>query len=125
MGNPDIAATMPIPLLLRAFVTRLNPALSEGMHLQVGFRCTDTATDYSLAIRSDVAEILTAAPADSQVAIQTTDPTLRGLLAGQIAWLHAVENGSATLSQGTAEDATHFWSLFDPPARELPALALR
>ncbi len=58
MGNPDVAATMPIPLLLRAFATRLNPQHGEGDRLQAGFYCTDTGTDYGLAIRSEVAEVL-------------------------------------------------------------------
>jgi len=125
MGNPDIAATMPIPLLLRAFATRLNPARSEGTHLQVGLRCTDTNTDYGFAVRSAVAEVLMNTPADTAIAIQTTEPTLRGLLSGRISWPRATEDKAATLTAGTAEETAHFWGLFDPPAGELPALALR
>jgi alkyl sulfatase BDS1-like metallo-beta-lactamase superfamily hydrolase len=125
MGNPDIAATMPIRLLLRAFATRLNPSQSTGAHLQVSLRCTDTDTTYALAIRSEVAEVLTTAPADATIEIQTTEPTLRGLLTGRVGWTDATKAGSATLTTGTAEDAERFWSLFDPPLAEIPTLALR
>ncbi|HET9016371.1 MAG TPA: alkyl sulfatase dimerization domain-containing protein [Thermomicrobiaceae bacterium] len=125
MGNPDVAATMPIPPLLRALAIRLNPARSDGVHLQVGFHCTDTGADHGLAIRSEVAEVLAGAPADATLAIHASEPTLRGLLTGRIAWPRAVEDGAATLVRGTAEDAAGFWGLFDPPLGELPALALR
>ena len=116
---------MPIPLLLRAFATRLNPVQSDGVQLQVGLRCTDTGTNYGLAIRSDVAEVLADAPPDATIAIQTTEPALRGLLTGRTTWPRATEDGAATLTRGTAEGAAQFWSLFDPPVAELPALALR
>ena len=125
MGNPDIAASMPIPLLLRAFATRLNPAQSDGVQLQVGFRCTGTGASCGLAIRSEVAESLASAPPDATLVMQTTEPTLRGLLTGRIPWQRALEEAAATLDRGTAEEAAHFWSLFDPPMGELPALALR
>jgi alkyl sulfatase BDS1-like metallo-beta-lactamase superfamily hydrolase len=125
MGNPDIAATAPIPLLLRAFATRLNPARSEGTHLRVAIHCTDSDRTYGLALRSDVAEVLTGAPPDTTLAIQTTEPALRGLLTGRTAWSDAQANGTTTINRGTTEKAEQFWSLFDPPLTELPAVALR
>ena len=125
MGNPDIAATMPIPLLLRAFATRLNPAHSVGTHVHVAVYCADTGADYGLAIRSEVAEVLEGAHPGATMEIRTTEPTLRGLLMGRTAWPRAVEEESATLTQGTAEQAAQFWSLFDFPGGELPAIALR
>jgi alkyl sulfatase BDS1-like metallo-beta-lactamase superfamily hydrolase len=125
LANPDVAATMPIPLLLRAFATRLNPDRSEGIQLQAAIRCTDSGAAYGLVIRSEVADVRAEPPADASIAIETTEPTLRGLLAGRIAWPAAVKDGAATLSAGTSEDAARFWGLFDPPAGELPALALR
>ncbi|HET7034596.1 MAG TPA: alkyl sulfatase dimerization domain-containing protein [Thermomicrobiaceae bacterium] len=125
MGNPDIAASMPIPLLLRAFATRLNPARSEGTYLQVAVHCTDTGASYGLAIRSEVAEDLAAAPPNPTIDIETTEPALRGLLTGRIGWPRAVEEGAPALKAGTPEEAARFWSLFDPPVGELPALALR
>ena len=93
--------------------------------MQVCFRCTDTGTSYGLAIRSAVAEVLAGAPADATIEMQTTEPTLRGLLTGRISWPRTAAEGAATLNRGTAEDAAQFWSLFDPPVGELPALALR
>jgi hypothetical protein len=57
--------------------------------------------------------------------MQTTEPMLRGLLTGRLSWPRTAEEGAATLNRGTAEEAAQFWSLFDPPAGELPALALR
>ncbi|HYI14285.1 MAG TPA: alkyl sulfatase dimerization domain-containing protein [Thermomicrobiales bacterium] len=125
LANSDVAATMPVPLLLRTLATRLNPAISTGVHLKVGFHCTDTITAHGLVIRFDVADVLADAPADATIAIQTTEPTLRGLLTGRLPWPRAVEDGSATLNRGTAEEAAQFWSLFDHPLAELPALALR
>ena len=125
LGNPDVAATMPIPLLLRAFATRLNPAQSDGIYLQVGFRCTDSAASYGLAIRSEVVDVLADAPVAATIDIQTTEPILRGLLTGRITWPRSVEDGMASLTRGTTEFAAQFWSLFDPPVGELPALALR
>ncbi len=125
LGNPDVAASMPIPLLLRGLATRLDPARSDGIQLQVSFRSTDTGTGYGLAIRSAVAEVLAGAPPDATLAIHTTEPTLRGLLTGRLAWPRPAEEGAATLARGTAEDAAQFWSLFDPPVGDLPALALR
>lgn len=125
LANPDVAATMPIPLLLRAFATRLNPVHSEGVQLQVGLRCTDSGTSYGLAIRSEVAEVLAGAPPDATLDLQSTEPTLRGLLTGRISWARATEEGAVTLNSGTAEEAARFWSLFDPPVGELPAIALR
>jgi alkyl sulfatase BDS1-like metallo-beta-lactamase superfamily hydrolase len=125
MGNPDIGATMPIPLLLRAFATRLNPSQSTETHLQVRFDCTDTGTACGLAIRSEVAEMLVDAPADASIEIQTTEATLRGLLTGRLTWAQATEDGVAILATGTADEAKRFWSLFDPPMGEPPALALR
>ncbi|HUZ02585.1 MAG TPA: alkyl sulfatase dimerization domain-containing protein [Thermomicrobiaceae bacterium] len=125
MGNPDVAATTPIPLLLRALATRLDPAQSEGVNLEVRLHGTDTGVDYGLSIRSEVAEVLTGTPADATLAVHATEPTLRGLLTGRITWSRAAEGGAATLARGTAEDAARFWSLFDPPMGELPALVLR
>jgi len=125
LGNPDVAATMPIPLLLRAFATRLNPAQSDGIYLQVGFRCTDSAASYGLAIRSEVVDVLADAPVAATIDIQTTEPILRGLLTGRITWPRSVEDRTASLTRGTDELVAQFWSLFDPPVGELPALALR
>ncbi len=125
LANPDVAATMPIPLLLRGLATRLNPAHSDRVQLRVGFRCTDSGTSYGLAIRSEVAEVLAGAPPDATIDIHTTELTLRGLLTGRLSWPRTVEDGVATLNRGTAEEAARFWSLFDPPLSELPALALR
>ena len=105
LANPDVAATMPIPLLLRAFATRLNPSHSNGDVLQVSLHCTDTGADYGLAIRTEVAEVLAGAPPGATLAMQTTEPTLRALLTGRIAWPRAVEDGAATLSRGPAEVA--------------------
>lgn len=125
LGNPDVAATMPIPLLLRAFATRLNPVRSKEVSLQVGFRCTDSAADYGLVVRSEVAEVLVGAPANATIEVQTTEPILRGLLTARTAWPRAVAEGSATLNVGTDDEATRFWELFDPPVGDLPAIALR
>jgi alkyl sulfatase BDS1-like metallo-beta-lactamase superfamily hydrolase len=125
LGNPDIAAMMPIPLLLRGLATRLDPARSDGTQMQVCFRCTDTGTSYGLAIRSAVAEVLAGPPADATIEMQTTEPTLRRLLTGRLSWRRTAEEGAATLHRGTAEDAAQFWGLFDPPVGELPTLALR
>jgi alkyl sulfatase BDS1-like metallo-beta-lactamase superfamily hydrolase len=125
LGNPDVAAAMPIPLLLRGLATRLNPAQSDGVQLQVSFRCTDTSISYGLAIRSEVAEVLAGAPPDPTIDMQTTEPTLRGLLTGRLPWPRTLEEGAATLNSGTTEEAARFWSLFDSPTGELPALALR
>ncbi|MFN8537676.1 MAG: alkyl sulfatase dimerization domain-containing protein [Thermomicrobiales bacterium] len=51
---------------------------------QLAFQATDTDTTYSLAIRSEIAEILTTAPPALTLAIQTTEPTLRALLTGRL-----------------------------------------
>lgn len=125
LENPDIAATMPIPLLLRALATRLNPARSDGTLLHVGFHCTDTGADYGLAVRSEVAEVLMTSPADATTEMHATEPTLRSLLTGRLSWTRAAEEGAGTLTAGTGEDAARFWGLFDPPMGELPAIALR
>ncbi len=125
LANPDVAATMPIPLLLRVFATRLNPTRSDGMHLQMSVHCTGTAASYGVEIRSDIADVLAIAPADASIDIQTTEPTLRGLLTGRVAWQDAIDDGTATLNRGSAEEAAQFWNVFDPPMRDLPALALR
>jgi alkyl sulfatase BDS1-like metallo-beta-lactamase superfamily hydrolase len=125
LGNPDIAATMPIPPLLRALATRLNPARSGGVAMQACFRCGDTGATYGLAIRAAVAETLAGAPPDATIEMDTTEPTLRDLLTGRLPWPRATADNAATLTKGTVEDAAQFWSLFDPPLEELPALALR
>jgi alkyl sulfatase BDS1-like metallo-beta-lactamase superfamily hydrolase len=125
LANPDVAATMPIPLLLRAFATRLNPARSAGVHLRVGFHCTDSGTSHGLSVRSDIAEDLAGPPPSATVAIQASEPTLRALLAGRLSWQQAVDEGAVALITGAAEDAARFWSLFDPPLGELPPLVLR
>ncbi len=125
LANPDVAVTLPIPLLLRALATRLNPARSEGLYLQAGFRCSDTGATYGLAVRADVADVLAEAPAEVMVGIETTEPVLRGLLAGRLLWARAVEDGSVTLAAGDAADAERFWGVFDPPMADLPAIALR
>ena len=125
LANPDVAAATPIPLLLRALATRLDPVTSAGVRLSVGLRCTDTGATYALAVRSVVAEVLASAPPDATVAIRTTEPTLRGLLTGRSTWPHASQDGTATIERGTAAEAARFWSLFDPPGGGLPALALR
>jgi hypothetical protein len=70
-------------------------------------------------------DVLADIPADATIEIQTTEPTLRGLLTGRLVWQRAVEDGAATLHRGTVDDAARFWSLFDPPMTELPELALR
>ena len=125
LANPDVAATIPVPQLLRAFATRLNPAESSGTRRQVAFHCTDNGAGYGLVIRSEVAEDLPHALENAEIAIETTEPTLRGLLAGRITWPDAVEEGAVTLTRGTGDEATHFWGLFDTPKNDLPAIALR
>lgn len=125
LANPDIAATMPIAPLLRAFATRLNPARSDGHHLSTALHCTDTGENYGLVVRSDIAQDMHAAPQDAAISVDTTEPTLRGLLAGRLLWQQAVDDESAMLSDGSVEEADLFWSLFDPPLGELPALVLR
>lgn len=125
LANPDVAATVPIPLLLRALATRLDPDRSDGTQLQAGMHCTDTSTSYGLAIRSIVVDVFEGAPADAAIDIQTTEPVLRGLLTGRISWQQAVADGVAMLNTGTAADVAHFWSLFDPLMGDLPAIALR
>ncbi|MBI5876264.1 MAG: MBL fold metallo-hydrolase [Chloroflexi bacterium] len=124
-ANPDVAATVPIPMLLRVFATRLDPSRSTGLHLQVSLRCTDTGASYGLAIRSDVADALADASADATIEVQTSEAALRRLLTGRSTWARTLEDGAATLSRGTTDEAATFWSLFDAPASELPALALR
>ena len=125
LGNPDIAAMMPIPLLLRGLATRLDPAQSEGIEMQVCVRCTDTGASYGLALRSAVAEVLAGPPADATIDMHITEPILRGLLSGRLFWPDIAAEGAATLHRGTADEAAQFWGLFDPPVGELPALALR
>jgi len=125
MGNPDIASTMPIPLLLRAFATRINPARSDGTYVDVSIHCTDTDASYGLAIRCEVAEVLTLAPDNARIVIQTTAQVLRGLLTGRLAWQSAIEGETATLSRGSIADAAAFWSLFDSPLAAVPSVALR
>lgn len=125
LANPDIAAMLPIPLLLRACATRLHPTRSVGLHQHMGFHCPDTGATYGLAVRSVIVDTLTALPPDAALVAQTTEPTLRALLSGRLPWAQAVADGAATLTHGSHADATQFWSLFDPPLQELPPLALR
>lgn len=125
LGNPDVTAAIPIPLLLHALATRLDPVKSEGIQLSVGFRCPDTGTTHGLAVRSVVAEVLAIAPPDATVEIHTSESSLRGLLSGRTTWPHPIEDGTATINGGTIEEAALFWSLFDLPVGGLPALALR
>ena len=125
LANPDVAATIPIALLLRALATRLDPARSDGIQLRVSFWATDTGASYGLVVRSIVADVFDGAPVDAMIDIHTTESILRGLLTGRISWGSAVEDGEATVNKGTAEEAANFWSLFDSPLSELPAIALR
>jgi alkyl sulfatase BDS1-like metallo-beta-lactamase superfamily hydrolase len=125
LANPDVATTMPIPLLLRAFTTRLNPAQSMGTACTVSLHCADTATGYALTIRSEIAELLPQAPTNPTVVIETSEATLRGLLTGRIPWSRAIDDKAAAVTRGNAAEAERFWSLFDPPLTELPAIALR
>lgn len=125
LANPDVAATIPLPLLLRALATRLNPERSAGLGLAVGFHATDTGASHGFAVRSIVADVLDSAPADADLSIQANEATLRALISGRLPWQQALDDGAATLAQGRPEDAARFWDLFDPPAAELPALALR
>jgi alkyl sulfatase BDS1-like metallo-beta-lactamase superfamily hydrolase len=125
LANPDVAATIPVPLLMGAFATRLDPARSEETQLTVGFRCTETGTSYGIGVRFEVVDVLTDAPAEATIEIRTTEPTLRDLLTGRTSWERAAGDGVATLDKGTAEEVARFWGLFDPPAEDLPALALR
>lgn len=125
MRNPDVAANMPIPLLLRGLATRLDASQSAGVEQSVTFRCTDTARNYGLVIRSEVADVLGEGSAGAAVEIRTTEPALRQLLTGQIAWMDAIEGGQASLDNGTTEELEGIWGLFDPPPGDLPAIALR
>lgn len=126
LANPDIAATVPIPLLLRAFATRLNPERSKGVQLQVAFRAGDTGANYGVVVRSIVADVFESALADPALDIHVDEQTLRALLAGRTSWWQqAVDEGAVTLAAGTAEDAERFWGLFDAPVRELPRIVLR
>ncbi len=125
MGNPDVAAAVPIPVLLRALATRLDPVKCDGVWLTVGFRCSDTGAAFGIAVRPGVAEILTEAPASAAATITTTEPVLRGLLTGRVSWPRAVADRAALLEPGVAEVAARFWSVFDPPNGDLPALACR
>jgi hypothetical protein len=115
----------PIPALLRALATRLDPIKSEGVQLSVGFGCTDTDRAYGLVIHSAVAEVHPEVFPGATIKIRTSEPVLRGLLTGRTGWPQAQEDRIAFVNRGAAEEVARFWSLFDPAAGDLPALALR
>lgn len=125
LANPDVIPTVPIALLLRAFVTRLNPDRSAGERLQVALICQDTGDNYRLEVRHRVAEISLDSKAPVMVEIRTTETVLRELLAGRMLWDTVIREQPAALAGGSADLAARFWSFFDPPSRMLPALALR
>ncbi len=125
LTNPDVIATVPIPLLLRALATRLDPARSEGVELLVGFHGTDTGNSYGVAIRSIVVDVFEADPKEATLEIHSSELLLRRLLMGRISWQQVIENGEVTLNRGTSEEMARFWSLFDPVTGEIPSLALR
>ncbi len=125
LGNPDIAAIMPIPLLLRGLATRLDPERSDGTQIHVCFRCTDTDTSYGLAIRSEIAEVLTGPPADATIEIQTTEPTFRGLLTGRLSWAQTTAEDATIARQRNRRGRSAVLEPIRSPRGELPALALR
>ncbi len=125
LANQDVAASMPIHLALRAFVTRLNPEKSSRTWLSVEFQILDTGDSYGVELRSEVAQDVTGKPADADLVIQTTEGTLRALLTGRQVWSQARDIGAATVTAGAAEEVEKFWSIFDPPSGEIPAIVLR
>jgi alkyl sulfatase BDS1-like metallo-beta-lactamase superfamily hydrolase len=125
LRNPDVAALAPIPVLLRALATRLDPVKSATTQLSLSFACPDTGKTYGLTIRSAIVEVLADASPNVSIEIRATEPALRGLLTGRTGWSQAQEDGTATLIRGTSDQAARFWDLFDPPVEDLSALALR
>lgn len=98
-------------------------AKGEGVQLSVGFRCTDTGAAYGVVVRFVIAKVLASAPPNATVEMHKSEPTVRGLLSPRTRWPRPAEEGSATFSAETAEEAALFWRLFDPPVEGLPALA--
>ena len=125
LRNPDVTGALPIPLVLRALATRLNPARGAGVRLHVGLHATDTGASAGLAIREDVAVVLPVVPPDATLGLRAAEATLRDLLTGRLPWSRAVADGAVTLDAGSTDIAERFWGLFDSPATDPPALALR
>lgn len=125
LANPDVLATVPIPMLLRTFVTRLDPQRSAETHLFVTMLVRDTNARYGLIVRSDVVEILPNVSDDATIEIHADENVLRALLTGRMTWRQALDDAAVALHNGAAEDAERFWSLFDPPPGDVPAIAVR
>lgn len=124
LAAPDIFKQLPISKLLEGMTVRLDPVKTADVHLRVGFRFTDTGRGYALEVRRGVAQLHESLPAQVDVTLHLTVNDLHRIILRQTTFAEALKAGEIKADGKTAELA-RFFSFFDAPASEPPALTAR
>jgi alkyl sulfatase BDS1-like metallo-beta-lactamase superfamily hydrolase len=124
LAAPDILKQLPVGKLLEGMTVRLDPVKTADVHLTVGFRFTDTGRAYALEVRRGIAQLHETLPAEVDVTLNLTVNDLHRIILRQTTFVDALKAGEIKAEGKTAE-LGRFFSFFDAPASEPPALTAR
>jgi alkyl sulfatase BDS1-like metallo-beta-lactamase superfamily hydrolase len=124
LAAPDILKQLPIGKLIEVMTVRLDPVKTADVHLIVAFQFTDAGRDYALEVRRGVAQLHESMPTQVDVTLSLTVNDLHRIMLRQTSFADALKAGEIKADGKTAELA-RFFSFFDAPASEPPALTVR
>ena len=81
----------------------------------MAFQIADLDEAYALEIRRGIVQFHENVPEQANIVLSMEKDTVTDVLTGQKTFVSAVEDGSATLSQGNLSSLERFLSYFEPP----------
>jgi len=124
LANPDILKQLPVNKFFEAMTVRLDSVKTADVHLAVAFRFTDTGQGCALEVRRGVAQLHESLPAQADVTVHLTVNDLHRIILRQTTFADALKAGEIK-AEGKTVELARFFSFFDPPASEAPALTAR
>ncbi|WP_020581207.1 alkyl sulfatase dimerization domain-containing protein [Endozoicomonas elysicola] len=107
--------TFPIGNFIQAMTVALNPEKSAGINKTLSFDFTDADEQYSLHVRSGIAEFIHGEVADADIRVSVTADDWVELVLGEKSFTVALTSGSLSVEGGITElpSLVSFLSLFE------------
>ncbi len=107
--------TFPIGNFIQAMTVALNPEKSAGVNKTLSFDFTDADEQYSLNVRSGIAEFIHGEVADADIRVSVTADDWIELVLGERSFAAALTSGSLSVEGGITElpGLVSFLSLFE------------
>ncbi len=108
--------TFPIGNFIQAMTVALNPEKSSGVDKTLSFDFTDAEEQYSLHVRSGIAEFIRGDIANADIRVSVTADEWIDLVLGEKSFATALATGSLSVEGGMTQlpGLVSFLSLFDP-----------